>query len=211
MTARNPDPLDAVSRRVSDLYVSLEDFREEASDGNRRRILALFQDLRVAMDTAEEHLGARDGVMAAPEGSMVVSPEMVLPPYTGPLTVGDIYTRNDLRELFEITDATLNNGVFGIKDRPEIWLFVTENKSADREQYVDKLTVDVLCWQGQRQGRTDPLIINHRRNGDLLLVFYRRAKYQFEGAGFVFEGPFEYVSHSGGLPTSFILRRRVSV
>jgi hypothetical protein len=211
MTARKTDPLDAVSRRVSDLYVTLEDFREEASNGNRRKILALFQDLRVAMDTAAGHLGAQDEVMAASEGSMVVSREMVLPPYTGPLIVGDIYTRNDLRELFKITDATLNNGVFDIKDRPEIWLFVTENKSADREQYVDKLTGNILYWQGQRQGRTDQLILNHRRNGDLLLVFYRRAKYQFEGAGFVFEGPFEYVSHSGGLPTSFILRRRISV
>jgi hypothetical protein len=210
MTARKPDPLDGVSRRVSDLYVTLEDFRDEASDGNRRKILALFQGLRAAMDTAEEHLCGRNGVMDAPEGSMVVSGEMVPPPYTGPLIVRDIYTRKDLRELFEITDATLNNGVFDIKDRPEIWLFVTENKSADREQYVDKLTGDILYWQGQRLGRTDPLIINHRRNGDLLLVFYRRAKYQFEGAGFVFEGPFEYVSHSGGLPTSFILRRRVA-
>jgi hypothetical protein len=54
------------------------------------------------------------------------------------------------------------------------------------------------------------MIIDHGRNGDLLLLFYRTAKYQFEGAGFLFEGSFEYASHSGSFPTSFILRRQVA-
>jgi putative restriction endonuclease len=109
--------------------------------------------------------------------------------------------------MFEIRDATINNGVFHFRDRHEVWLFVTENKQADREQYLDKLVGNFLYWQGQRMGRTDPLIIDHQRTGEKLLLFYRRAKYAFEGAGFRYEGAFDYVSHSGSRPTNFVLRR----
>jgi hypothetical protein len=159
------------------------------------------------MDAAEEGLGAPTVTVSdvpAPLGIPLV------PSYTGPLMVGNVYTRNDLRELFDIRDMTLNTGIFQVKDGNEVWLFVTENKQADREQYVDKLSGDILYWQGQKHGRKDPLIIDHRQNGDLLLLFYRTAKYQFDGAGFTFEGPFEYVSHSGGSPTSFVLRRHTA-
>jgi hypothetical protein len=189
--AAGPVPLDAVSAHASDLYVALEDFRDDASDKTRTRVLTLFQDLRAAMDAAETRL------------------ESWAPADLGLLVVGNIYTRNDLRELFGIRDATLNNGVFYVKERQEIWPFVTENKTADREQYVDKLTGNMLHWQGQRLGRTDSLVIDHKRSGDRLLLFYRTAKYQFEGAGFRYEGLFEYVTHSGSQPTSFILRRQM--
>jgi hypothetical protein len=125
------------------------------------------------------------------------------------LLSGNVYTRNELRELFEIRAATLNNGVFHFGERREIWLFITENKQADREQYVDKLVGNTLYWQGQRMGRTDRLIINHKRDGEKLLVFYRQAKYEFEQAGFKYEGVFDYISHSGDRPTSFVLRRAI--
>lgn len=189
MRPDNRVPLDVVSAHASDLYVALEDFRDDASDKTRTRVLTLFQDLRAAMDAAESCL------------------ESWRPADPGPLVAGNIYTRNELRELFGIRDATLNNGVFHVKERQEVWLFVTENKTVDREQYVDKLTGNMLHWQGQRLGRTDSLVIDHKRADDRILLFYRTAKYQFEGAGFRYEGVFEYVSHSGSQPTSFILRR----
>jgi hypothetical protein len=184
-------PLDVVLSQVSDLYVALEDFQADASAGTQTRVLILFRDLHAAMDIAETYL---ESWTAAD---------------TGPMVRGNVYTRNELRDLFGIHDATINNGVFQVKDRQEVWLFVTENKPADREQYVDKLDGETLYWQGQRMGRTDSLIIDHKQNGDRLLLFYRTAKYQFDGAGFSYEGPFDYVSHSGGQPTSFILRRQV--
>jgi hypothetical protein len=190
--AANPVLLDSVSTHTSDLYVALEDFRDDASAKTRTKVLTLFQDLRAAMDAAETCL------------------ESWTPADSDPLVAGNIYTRNDLRELFGIRDATLNNGVFHAKERREIWLFVTENKTADREQYVDKLTSNMLHWQGQRLGRTDSLVTNHKQSGNRLLLFYRTAKYQFDGAGFRYEGPFEYVSHSGSQPTSFILRRQTA-
>ena len=47
------DPvLDAVSAHASDLYVALEDFRDDALDKIRIRELTLFQDLRAAIDAA---------------------------------------------------------------------------------------------------------------------------------------------------------------
>jgi hypothetical protein len=209
-TSNRSDSLDDVASRISDLYVALEDFRHEVADDNRSKLLTLFQDLRMAIDVAEEDLRTRIPAMTGSDTLVTPAGVSVAPSYIGPLTVGNVYTRNDLRELFGIRDMTLNNGVFPVKDRKEVWLFVTENKQADREQYVDKLSGDLLHWQGQKLGRTDPLIIGHRQNGDSLLLFYRTAKYQFDGAGFVFEGIFEYVRHSGSSPTSFVLRRQAA-
>jgi putative restriction endonuclease len=123
------------------------------------------------------------------------------------LTPGAIYTRDDLRALFRIRDATLNNGVFPFPPRNEIWLFVTETKPPDRTQYRDVLSGDRLRWQGQTAGRTDHLIIGHAEHGKRLLVFYRRHKYEFAGAGFRFEGEFAYERHRNSRPTSFTLRR----
>jgi predicted restriction endonuclease len=123
------------------------------------------------------------------------------------LRVGDIYTRAHLKKQFSITDATINNGVFKPDGFNSVWLFVTEEKTADRIPYKDQLKGDSLLWQGQRFGRTDHLISEHRTRDLELLVFYRAEKYEHPDAGFTFEGVFEYVRKSGMLPTSFVLRR----
>ena len=51
------------------------------------------------------------------------------------LSLEQIYTRDDLRGIFSITDATLNTGVFRPKDTSSVWLFITEEKTSDRTQY----------------------------------------------------------------------------
>lgn len=219
------DPVWDVSDCISDLYVGLEDFTEEGSTRSLLKVLVLLRDLRTTVGTFERcaiELLRRDDVPWSDiTASLGISQQEAAqrfphlegsPPASGTkqisgLVRGHIYTRNDLRELFEIRDATLNNGVFPFKERREIWLFVTENKQADREQYVDKLVGDTLYWQGQRMGRTDSLVIEHKLNGERLMLFYRKAKYEFEGAAFKYEGVFDYVSSSGSGPTSFVLRR----
>lgn len=123
------------------------------------------------------------------------------------LTPGDIYSRAQLREMFNISDATVNTGVFRPKEHDSVWLFVTERKTPDRTQYEDVLDHDTLYWQGQTSGRTDDLIRAHHQRGLELLLFYRHAKYEHPGAAFRYEGPFSYVSDKGKNPASFVLKR----
>ena len=123
------------------------------------------------------------------------------------LIVGEIYTRKHLREMFGIKDATINTGTFRPKGHDSVWMFVTENKTPDRTQYNDLLDNDTLYWDGQTMGRTDPWIIGHKEQGLELLLFYRKSKSEHPGAGFRYEGPFQYVKHEGKHPTRFTLRR----
>ena len=123
------------------------------------------------------------------------------------LTPGDIYSRADLRSLFDISDATINNGVFPLKEFASIWLFVTEKKTRDQTQYLDLLEGDTLRWQGQMAGGTDRKIINHQAQGQELLVFYRKSKREHPKYGFRYLGPFAYISHVGSRPTNFVLQR----
>ncbi|WP_250513322.1 HNH endonuclease [Caballeronia sp. INDeC2] len=123
------------------------------------------------------------------------------------LVAESVYTREQLKDVLQTQDATINTGVFRPAGFDSVLLFVTETKTPDRVQYVDKLEGDILHWQGQNAGRTDSLIVEHRARGLELLLFYRTKKYEHPGAGFKYEGPFEYVSHRGSLPASYTLRR----
>ena len=127
------------------------------------------------------------------------------------LTPGEIYSRASLRSLFDISDATINNGVFPLRGSASIWLFVTEKKTGDRTPYLDLLEGDTLRWQGQMAGGTDGRIINHQARGQELLVFYRKSKKEHREYGFRYEGPFVYISHSGERPTNFVLSRAGNV
>ena len=124
------------------------------------------------------------------------------------LTLKKIYTRNDLRSLFNVTDATLDTGVFCPQGTSSVWLFITEKKTADRTPYRDHLEGDILYWQGQTFGRTDELIVDHQACGRELLVFFRKKKYEHPRAGFRYLGPFVYLSHTGDKPTNFVLQRK---
>jgi hypothetical protein len=123
------------------------------------------------------------------------------------LTVGKVYTRVELAEQFQITDATLNTGIFRPSGHDSIWLFVTEEKGPDLTQYRDYLDGDDLSWDGQTSGRKDEAVINHEAEGVELLLFYRKSKKEFGNYAFRYEGPFRYVSHQGSKPAHFLLRR----
>ena len=123
------------------------------------------------------------------------------------LTEGEIYTRAALSEMLGSIDATINTGIFQPRNYDSILLFITEKKSTDRTQYVDRMEGNILYWQGQTEGRKDTLIITHEEHLIELLIFYRGSKSEYPGSGFKFEGRFRYRSHSAGQPTSFILER----
>ncbi|BFR47286.1 HNH endonuclease [Nitratidesulfovibrio sp. HK-II] len=123
------------------------------------------------------------------------------------LRQGEIYSRDQLKAMFGIADATINTGIFIPKGHHSIWLFVTENKTADRTPYLDRLEGDTLTWQGQTKGRKNGLIVTHAQEGLELLLFYRKSKNEHPHGGFRYEGVFKYVSHSGATPATFVLRR----
>ncbi len=127
------------------------------------------------------------------------------------LTEGEVYPRDYLRQKFGIRDATLNTGIFRPSEHQSIWLFITENKTKNSFQYLDFLRGDTLIWDGQKEGRTDQLIIDHERKGLEIIVFYRKNKHMFPDYGFRYEGRFHYVKHAGSKPTTFILERVTSV
>ncbi|MCX7425065.1 MAG: DUF3883 domain-containing protein [Planctomycetia bacterium] len=123
------------------------------------------------------------------------------------LTPGQIYSRNELMQLFAISDATIRTGTFRPDGHDSVWLFMTEEKSSDRTPYVDRLDGDNLYFEGQTKGRTDLWLVRHRELGLELLVFYRKSKKEYSDYAFRYEGPFEYVSSEDGPPTKFHLRR----
>lgn len=122
------------------------------------------------------------------------------------LTIGNVYSRQELADLFEISDASINNGVFRPKGHESIWLFVTEAKSSDPDRYHNELRGDVLEWDGQRSGRTDHWIAGHKDAGAELRLFYRRSSREFPRSGFKYLGPVEYQGHTGTKPAHFTLR-----
>lgn len=119
------------------------------------------------------------------------------------LTLGSIYTRTNLRERFDITDATIKNGIFRPRGHESIWLFVTEDKSPDMTQYSDELRGDDLFMDGQNAGRTDRMLIEHEQDGLEVILFYRRSRHEHEGSGFRYVGIFKYVEHQGSRPAHF--------
>lgn len=130
---------------------------------------------------------------------------------SGQLVEGNIYTRRELQEKFSIRDATIRTGIFKPPTHRSIWLFITEEKTKDRPQLHDYLDGDTLYWDGQPEGRTNKLVIEHEANGSELLVFYRKHKNALPNYGFKYEGRFRYMSHEGSHPAHFILRRADSI
>ena len=114
-----------------------------------------------------------------------------------------------MKNQFQITDATIKNGIFKPKDVASIWLFITEEKTQDRTQYHDFFDGQILQFEGQTRGRTDALIINHEIEGNEIIVFYRKKKREFPNYGFRYLGQFYYSSHTPRKmidePTQFVL------
>ena len=122
------------------------------------------------------------------------------------LEVLSTYSRKELQDLFNITDATINTGVFQPKGHSSIWLFVTKHKTPDRTAYDDDFDGKLLKFEGQLQGRTDNKIIHHISEGNELLVFYRDRKNEYPNYAFKYFGRFNYLSHSDDKPKRFVLQ-----
>lgn len=125
------------------------------------------------------------------------------------LILGHVYTRDELRTAFGIGDGTINNGIFQPANHSSIWLFVTQFKTRDRIQYRDLLDGDTLTFESQRSARYDQRLTEHVENGTEVLLFYRLDKNEYSpGAGFRYEGPFDFVDRTNDEPAIFTLDRR---
>jgi len=123
------------------------------------------------------------------------------------LKPGQVYTREELALLLKTSDAAIKNGIFRPAGYSSVLLFVTEQKSVDRTPYIDKLEGDTLRMQGQSLGRTDEWLVDHKKKGLELLLFYRKSRTEYPKAGFRFEGGFAYKDSEGSRPTNFLLER----
>jgi putative restriction endonuclease len=123
------------------------------------------------------------------------------------LIPGKMYTREHLLGILASQDRTIFTGIFKPKGWNSILIFATQKPAKDRTQFANRLNEYTLHWQSQTKGRKDRQIIEHLQDGVELLVFYREETKQFPGGAFVYEGQFEYVSHTGREPADFILRR----
>ena len=120
--------------------------------------------------------------------------------------VGGIYNRKQIATSYGTHDANIRSGVFRPKNSTEILLFVTENKEKSQVPYRDKLSGEVLEWDGQEKGRTDYLVKEHQKLGLKLLVFYRKSKRSLPNYAFEYIGSATCLRSEGSTPTHFWLR-----
>lgn len=123
------------------------------------------------------------------------------------LIPGKMYTRDHLLGILASQDRTIFTGIFKPKGWNSILIFATQKPAKDRTQFSNRLNEHTLHWQSQTKGRKDRQVVEHLQDGVELLVFYREETKQLPGGAFIYEGQFEYVSHTGREPADFILRR----
>lgn len=106
-----------------------------------------------------------------------------------------IYSREELKDTFQITDAIIRNGINVPKDTSSVWLFLTEERSPDGISFRTHFDGQVLQLEGQFKGKIGGLITNHESEGNEIVVLYRRKK---RDPGFRYLGRFSYHTHTPG-------------
>ena len=90
------------------------------------------------------------------------------------ITVGATYSRHDLARIWGYSSFhAIARGVVTPMNDNKIVLFVTEEKQNSAEQYSDKLTDDVLEWEGPTDHFAESRMVNASRMGEEIHLFYR--------------------------------------
>src|SRR5215472_17335587 len=104
------------------------------------------------------------------------------------LQFGAVNTRKELQASFGVRAASIFTGVFRPQGHDSIWLFITEEMTKDRTQFRNRLVGDDLEIDGQTAGLKDKMLVEHEKNDLEVILFYRKTKKEFPGAGFRYEG-----------------------
>lgn len=90
------------------------------------------------------------------------------------LRVGHCYSRPELAELWGYAGyQAIARGVVTRADTRNIILFVTQEKQKSAEQYQDRLSGDVLYWEGPNDHFAETRMLRAEQTGDRIHVFYR--------------------------------------
>ena len=98
----------------------------------------------------------------------------------------------------------ISRGVITPKGTRYIILFVTKEKQTFLPQYQDSIENDILRWEGEEKHGSDARIINAKKNGDEIHLFYRERHH----SPFTYLGPITLLNYEQrtGAPSSFIFR-----
>ena len=106
---------------------------------------------------------------------------------------GSAYSRNALAELWGYASFhAIARGVVTPKHDNRIILFVTEAKQSSAEQYQDKLSGNVLQWEGPTDHFAEDRMANAGSSGEEIHLFYREQHH----ADFTYCGQLKVLAHS---------------
>lgn len=90
------------------------------------------------------------------------------------LEIGKEYDRPFLSQLWGYHGyQAISKGVVTPSGANFIILFVTKEKQEALTQYNDYIDGDLLFWEGEERHRTDQRIVNTKKNGEQIYLFYR--------------------------------------
>jgi hypothetical protein len=102
------------------------------------------------------------------------------------------YSRQTLAELWGYASFhAIARGVVTSRDDNKIVLFVTEEKQASAEQYADRLSGNILDWDGPTDHFAEDRMLNAASSGDQIHLFHRE-RHQTD---FTYCGRLSVVSH----------------
>ena len=106
---------------------------------------------------------------------------------------GSSYSRQTLAELWGYTSFhAIARGVVTPRKDNKIVLFVTEEKQSSAEQYADRLSGDILEWEGPTDHFAENRMLNAEANGEEIHLFYRERHH----SDFTYYGRLNVLSHA---------------
>lgn len=90
------------------------------------------------------------------------------------IAIGATYSRQTLADLWGYASFhAIARGVVTPRGDNKIILFVTEEKQSSAEQYVDRLSGNILEWEGPTDHFAEDRVLNADRVGEEIHLFHR--------------------------------------